>query len=272
MGPLSKTPTYDKMSTDRRFVRRYQEGDVVPFTPHTQTGLPEGGYAQQPVADYLAGVNTQTPLSYVPDAHSAWLGQVAQQGQVYSDQLAAAGSTPGGGGLTDFGPGEIATIGGGHISYDTPGELTAAGNIASIIEEGGINPETGDPNIVAGPNVLSAGDEGVFGFGDDYNEEFIENYDAAAAHAAANPTGMTTGNPIYDHGYVAPGGIVDTFVNNSLIGTVGSAITSENLVPTYDDLLPPAAAFDNDSGGSDDNNEPNTPNTCLLYTSPSPRD
>ena len=51
MGPLSKTPTYDKMSTDRRFVRRYQEGDVVPFTPHTQTGLPEGGYAQQPVAD-----------------------------------------------------------------------------------------------------------------------------------------------------------------------------------------------------------------------------
>ena len=52
---------------------------------------------------------------------------------------------------------------------------------------------------------MSAADEGLFGFGNDYNEEFVENYDDAYTHAEANPTGQTTGNPLYDQGYVGLG-------------------------------------------------------------------
>ena len=35
------------------------------------------------------------------------------------------------------------------------------------------------------------------------------------------------------------GGFADTIINNSLLGTIGGATTGENLLPTYDDLLPP---------------------------------
>ena len=52
------------------------------------------------------------------------------------------------------------TLGGNELAYDSQHEEQLAGNIQEIIAEGGINPETGDPNIVAGPNVLSAADEG----------------------------------------------------------------------------------------------------------------
>ena len=69
--------------------------------------------------------------------------------------------------------------------------------------------------------------------------------------AEANPYGQTTGTPIYEQGYAEPGGFADTIINNSLLGTVGGAITGENLLPTYDDLLPPAEAF-TDSGDDDD--------------------
>ena len=45
------------------------------------------------------------------------------------------------------------TLGGNELAYDSQHEEQLAGNIQEIIAEGGINPETGDPNIVAGPNV-----------------------------------------------------------------------------------------------------------------------
>ena len=40
-------------------------------------------------------------------------------------------------------------------------------------------------------------------------------------------------------------------LNNSTVGIIGNALTGETLVPTYDDLLPPAEAFSD--SGSDDN-------------------
>ena len=73
------------------------------------------------------------------------------------------------------------------IRYDSASELEQAEKIRSTIEQGGINPETGDSNISAGPNVLSRGDKGIFGFGSDYTKEFQENFDANAAHADNNP-------------------------------------------------------------------------------------
>ena len=51
-------------------------------------------------------------------------------------------------------PGTVETLGGNELAYDSQHEEQLAGNIQEIIAEGGINPETGDPNIVAGPNVL----------------------------------------------------------------------------------------------------------------------
>ena len=84
--------------------------------------------------------------------------------------------------------GTIDTGAGTALNYDA-GEQQAAQTIANTISEGGVNAATGDNNISAGPNVLSAGDDGVFGFGNDYNNEFQQNYAAQSAHAEANPYG-----------------------------------------------------------------------------------
>ena len=111
---------------------------------------------------------------------------------------------------------------------------------------------------------MSAADEGAFGFGNDYNEEFTENYNAAYDHSEANPTGMTTGNPLYDQGYVGLGvdplgDAIGGLVNNSTIGTIGTAITGEPLMADVSSLLPPEESFsnynDNDDGGSSVNND-----------------
>ena len=88
--------------------------------------------------------------------------------------------------------GTIDTGAGTSLNYDA-GEQQAAQTIANTISEGGVNAATGDNNISAGPNVLSAGDDGVFGFGNDYNNEFQQNYAAQSAHAEANPYGQSTG-------------------------------------------------------------------------------
>ena len=254
------------------FIRGYQEGGAVaptPLTPGVQTGVPQGGHAAPAIQSYLTGGVPGVPgvpqLSYQPgvsgqDQQVEWLQQadaISQQLGNQSQNILAGAPAGGGGGTqpTTFQPGEVPTLGGGTIAYDSPHEAANAATIANTIEAGGINPATGQPNIVAGPNVLGAADEGFFGYGEDYNQEFQENYDDAYAHAEANPYGQTTGTPIYDQGYVPPGGLADTLVNNSLLGTIGGAITGENLVQTTDDLLPPAAAFNNDSGGNDNNND-----------------
>ena len=298
-----------------------------------QTGIPQGGMGEVPgvgqsyipggfaspgIAQYFAGGGQQPGggLSYDAGSHDPWLGEVAQTAQETADTYVAM-STPeddgaGTGGQPElWQPGTVETLGGNELAYDSAAEETAAGNIANIIAEGGINPETGDPNIVAGPNVLSAADEGLFGFGNDYNEEFTENYDDAYAHSEANPTGMTTGNPLYDQGYVGLGvdplgDAIGGLVNNSTIGTIGTAITGEPLMADVSSLLPPEESFsnyndnNNDSGSSNVNNDGDPSNdtgnagwgftsfsdmfdgggpgasgdsyTCLLYTSPSPRD
>ena len=223
-----------------------------------QTGLPQGGFAAPGIAQYFAGTGQQGGgISYDAGAHDPWLGEVAQDAQDTADTYVAM-STPddvppeGGGDSPElWQPGTVETLGGNELAYDSQHEEQLAGNIQEIIAEGGINPETGDPNIVAGPNVLSAADEGFFGFGSDYNEEFGENYDAQLAHATDNPYGQTTGTPIYDQGYAEDGDIIANMLNNSTVGIIGNALTGETLVPTYDDLLPPAEAFSD--SGSDDN-------------------
>jgi len=212
-----------------------------------QTGIPQGGHAAPAIAQYLAGTSANPALSYTPGQYDQWHQQVAsdtatgvtdfeQQAQAFAEQTAAAQSS-----------GTVTLPGGQVIHYDTPAEKEQANQIAQTIIDGGINPETGDYNISAGPNVLSAADEGLFGYGSDYNQEFQENYNANYEHAQNNPTGQTTGTPIYDQGYDNP---FAPIVNNSLVGVVGNAITGENLVPTMDDLLPPAAAFNNDDNDS----------------------
>ena len=238
-----------------------------PGTPGVQTGIPQGGHAANAIAQYFAGGAPGAPqLSYqgnpYADQQTQWLTEAGTTSEGLAEQaqaIVAARPDPNTGGDSappeTFTPGVVDTAG-SEIAYDTPGELASAENIATIIEEGGINPETGDPNIVAGPNVLSAGDEGIFGFGSDYNEEFVENYDAAAAHAEANPTGMTTGTPLYDQDYVGLGvdplgDAIGGAINNSIIGTVGSAITGEPLLADVSSLLPPEESFSN--YGSDDN-------------------
>lgn len=218
-----------------------------------QTGIPQGGFAAPAIAQYLAGTAAPT-LSYTPGQYDQWHQQVAAdtatgvnnfeaQAQAFANQAAAQASPSGTVTLPD---GQV-------ITYDTPAEQQQAEQIAQTIIDGGINPETGDYNISAGPNVLSAADEGLFGFGEDYNEEFQENYNANYEHAQNNPTGQTTGTPIYEQGYDNP---LAPIVNNSMVGIIGNAITGENLVPTMDDLLPPAEAFNN----NDDNDSPSWQN------------
>ena len=62
---------------------------------------------------------------------------------------AANAAAAGGGDTVDIsgGGGTIDTLGGGTITADNAFEQPLAESIAGIIEEGGINPETGDPNI-----------------------------------------------------------------------------------------------------------------------------
>ena len=156
--------------------------------------------------------------------------QVAEAAAVEDNSSGAADNTPT--------AGAIDTGAGTTLNYDA-GEQQAAQNIANTIEAGGINAATGDNNISAGPNVLSAGDDGLFGFGNDYNDEFQQNYAAQSAHAAANPYGQSTGTPLSQQGFVQEGGLADTFINNSTIGTIGSALTGKNLISTTADLLPP---------------------------------
>ena len=227
-----------------------------PGGPGVNTGIPQGGHAANAIASYFAGGQGPSQLSYTAPATSTGVdyGQLDEFKENLAGQSQAIVDAAGGGGsdvAVDPVTGTIETLGGGEIAYDSPAEQVNAENIAEIIEEGGINPETGDPNIVAGPNVLGAADEGFFGIGADYNQEFQENYEAQSDHAEANPYGQTTGTPIYEQGYAEPGGFADTIINNSLLGTIGGAITGENLLPTYDDLLPPAEAF-TDSGDDDD--------------------
>ena len=238
-----------------------------------QTGIPQGGFAAPGIAQYFAGGGDPTAgVSYNAGQHDAWLTDVgagaAEGAQGFADttaaaeiaaaEAAAAANEPvdisgGGGVLTD----EF----GGEITADNAFETGLAENIVDTINEGGINPETGDANIVAGPNVLSAADEGIFGLGSDYNEEFVENYNAQSDHSDNNPTGQTTGTPLYDQGYVGLGvdplaDAIGGAVNNSLIGTVGSAITGESLMADVDSLLPPAESFSD--YGSDDNDNDNS--------------
>jgi len=269
-------------------------GTVAPtpvFQPGAgvQTGIPQGGMGEIPgydgelyipggfaapgIAQYFAGAQPGGPgagLSYDAGSHDPWLGEVAANAEetanTYVEMSTPEDDGAGTGGQPEvWQPGVVETLGGNELAYDSAAEETAANDIAEIIAEGGINPETGDPNIVAGPNVLSAADEGLFGFGNDYNEEFTENYNAAYDHSEANPTGMTTGNPLYNHGYVGLGvdplgDAIGGLVNNSLVGTVGTAITGEPLMADVSSLLPPEESFsdygnDNDSGGSDVNND-----------------
>ena len=255
-------------------------------SPGVQTGIPQGGHAANAIAAYLSGqpvpggasASGYTPgqLSYQAGTHGdqnvQWLTDAAATQQTLSDQAAAiqaANAAPTGGGDTvdiSGGGGTIDTLGGGTITADNAFEQGLGENVAGIIEAGGINPETGDPNIVAGPNVLSAADEGLFGYGSDYNQEFVENYDAQSEHAANNPTGQTTGTPLYDQGYIGLGvdplaDAVGGAINNSTIGTIGTAITGEPLMADVSSLLPPAESFsnyndnDNDSGPANVNND-----------------
>ena len=230
--------------------------------PGVNTGIPQGGHAANAIAQYFAGTNTPQ-LSYNnPQTSSAVdYGQLEE----FKQDFAAQSNVAQGAGQSQAsfqggfeGPGQAVQMPDGTtMTVDSQLEFNNAQQIAQNIEAGGINPETGDWNVVAGPNALSAADEGFFGIGSDYNQEFGENYDAQAAHAANNPYGQTTGTPLYDQGYAEDGDFAAGILNNSGVGILGNAITGENLVPTYDDLLPPAAAFnnDNDSGGSNANND-----------------
>ncbi len=254
------------------------QGGMMDVPGYGQTYIP-GGYAAPGIASYFAGPQggggPGGNLSYDAGQHDAWLGAVdtGQQAgttafQAQAEQIAAANAAndavdiSGGGGTID-------TLGGGTITADNAFEQGLGENVAGIIEAGGINPETGDANIVAGPNVLSAADEGLFGYGSDYNQEFQENYNAQSDHSDNNPTGQTTGTPLYDQGYVGLGvdplaDAVGGAINNSTIGTIGTAITGNPLMADVSSLLPPEESFsnynDNDDGPSSVNNDGNPAN------------
>ena len=77
------------------------------------------------------------------DALDAYKENLAGQSQAIVDAAGGGGSDV----AVDPVTGTIETLGGGEIAYDSPAEQVNAENIAEIIEEGGINPETGDPNL-----------------------------------------------------------------------------------------------------------------------------
>ena len=160
-------------------------GGVAPIT-----SSPTTGYAAPVISRYTGGINTAAPLSYNPKSgfnqYGGYKGTIGQGGlapsvAAYNQPVISTGSAP---------PQPAATTGAVDIAnaqplaYDSSIEKQSANKIANIIAEGGVNPATGDNNIIAGPNVLSAADEGVFGFGSDYNKEFQENYAAQAAHSS----------------------------------------------------------------------------------------
>ena len=140
--------------------------------------------------------------------------------------------------------GTLDTGAGTSLNYSSPGELANAENIQQVIADGGVNESTGDNNIVAGPNVLSASDDGALNFGSNYNDQFQENYAAQSAHAEANPYGQSTGTPLTEQGFVSQGGIADTLVNNGLYGNIASGLTGKELLPTTSNYLPPPPVED----------------------------
>ena len=240
-----------------------------------QTGIPQGGldangnflpggFASPAIAQYMQGTGIPE-LSYNPGQHDAWLGEVAEgtdQGitefeavtQSLESQLPDSDDSP-----SEVLLDPLITDEGTEIIADNAFEQGLGENIVDIINEGGVNPETGDEWISSGPNVLSAADEGAFGIGADYNDEFQENFNAQSDHADNNPTGQSTGTPLYDQGYVGlgvdpVGDFVGSVVNNSTIGTIGSAITGEPLMADLSSLLPPEESFSD--YGDDDNDSP----------------
>ena len=238
--------------------------------PRVFTGIPHGGHAANAISSYLSGANAQQYNDQIAgqlNEASTWGGVDQEQLDQYVADQAAAGqayvdaAAGGGNDEVDISGGATTVTDefGGEITADNEFEAGLADDIVNIINEGGINPETGDPVISAGPNVLSAADEGAFGIGSDYNEEFVENYNANYDHAEANPTGMTTGTPLYDQGYVGLGvdpigDAVGGLVNNSTIGLIGEAITGNPLMADVSSLLPPEESFSN--YGSDDDDGP----------------
>ena len=189
------------------------------------------GTTSSNVTNQFTGSDFYNQQSPQPVAEAA---AVADNTSSFDDETPTAGAIDTGAGTT--------------LNYDA-GEQQAAQNIANTIEAGGINAATGDNNISAGPNVLSAGDDGLFGWGDDYNNEFQQNYAAQSAHAEANPYGMSTGTPLTEQGFVQEGGLADTFINGSTIGRIGSALTGKNLMSTTADLLPPPPGSERDAAG-----------------------
>ena len=172
--------------------------------------------------------------------------QIGYDGTGATTLMSGGGSQPGG----YRGPSQVALPDGTSIAVDSQLEYNNAIDIAKTIKEGGINPKTGDYNIIAGPHALSFADEGFFGFGADYNKEFQDNFNAQLSHSNNNPTGQTTGTPIFNQGYASDDNFIANILNNSTIGQVGSLLTGNNLVPTYDDLLPPTSGSSGSSSSS----------------------
>lgn len=216
--------------------------------PMVSTGIPEGGYAKQAVADYLAGKTLGGPLSYVAGESNVpdYRALADELGTSVIDKYRSEAATSGDNNTANEEmmnassgevSGEIETLGGGSIRYDSPSEKAHAETIANVILEGGINEDTGQPNISAGPNVLSSSDVGFFGLGDSYTDQFQENYDAQSIHAANNPYGMSTGTPLSQQGF--DDNLLTGLANNSLIGKAGEYITGNTMLPDSSYLLPP---------------------------------
>ena len=137
--------------------------------------------------------------------------------------------------------------GGDGSSSQSPSEQRIASNrnyLDNIIDAGG--------GLIADvPHVLDSSQSSS-----EYNQNFADNYNAALAHSNANPTGQTTGVPLYQQGFdfnPEPTWIEEV-LGGTQLGQVYQGLTGKPLGEGDDieSLLPPtsSSSSDKDDGPS----------------------
>ena len=177
---------------------------VPPATTTTNTTTNTGGGQ---------GSGPAATQQFVPAAITNTTPAATYAGETYDTTQDTAGplvTNPAVGETTTYTPEQIQEIT-TDLSQSSliPTEQRIADNTQYIddVVSGGqvIGDVTVDPALIsAGPNILDASQVGADTDGDgtdDYLQNFQGNYNAQYDHAQANPTGMSTGVPIYNQGF-----------------------------------------------------------------------
>lgn len=218
----------------KRIIQRYQDGGGV--NPMVSTGVPEGGYAKQAIANYLAGETLGGPLSYVagesnvPDYHALAdeLGTSVIDG--YRPATAASAA---------------AAAGDNNTAHE---EMMAGASNNSVANNTYSTGSGGDTSSWVTDQETYGAPGGYWGGSSEYesnlinnpyigDEEFWDTYESGEASGSTFSGGGRDGAGNYGIAGDVGAAIYDAagnLLNGSLIGRGYTALTGNNLLDPYD--------------------------------------